>query len=188
MRALFIVLAALLVVQERRTAFADDPFAFFQPTAVLNDDARHRLDRGDVLVEALPAGNGELAILAAVHVNADGSRLAAWVSAVAQMLRSPLVPAIARFSDPPGLGDLDSLVLDDDDLNAIRRCRPGDCGLRLSDAEITILHDSTEAASGNWRAAAQNTGSASSPPSRYARTRSRTTCRNVICGGPGTAG
>jgi hypothetical protein len=51
-----------------------------------------------------------------------------------------MVKQIARFSDPPVLEDLQALTLDDDDVNDIRHCRPGDCGLKLSADEITRLH------------------------------------------------
>lgn len=54
--------------------------------------------------------------------------------------------AIRRFSDPPVLEDLEGLVLDRSDLDAIRRCRPGDCDIRLGGAEIQSLQDAAGAA------------------------------------------
>jgi hypothetical protein len=42
---------------------------------------------------------------------------------------------IGRFSDPPQVDDLAALTLDDEDFDA-RRCRVGDCSIRLSAADI----------------------------------------------------
>src|SRR5205085_2147565 len=45
------------------------------------------------------------------------------------------VVAIGRFSDPPKLEDLNSLTVDDDDLDA-KRCRVGNCSVRLPAGDI----------------------------------------------------
>ena len=44
-----------------------------------------------------------------------------------------------RFDDPPALENLARLSLDAGDLDRLRRCRPGDCRLNLSDHEISAV-------------------------------------------------
>ena len=141
---------ASIAAQERA-----DPFAFFQPSVVVTGDERARLDRGDAIVRVLPAESAEVAVFAAVRVDADGDRLAAWIRDIAALKKSPFVKAIARFSDPPRLEDLEALALDDEDLEAIRRCRPGSCQLKLGAAEIASLQEAIRAAPDSWKATLQ---------------------------------
>lgn len=49
------------------------------------------------------------------------------------------VAQIGRFSDPPVLADLAALSLDDGDLEALRRCRVGACGVKLTPAMLGRL-------------------------------------------------
>jgi hypothetical protein len=46
---------------------------------------------------------------------------------------------IGRFSEPPRAEDLASLTLEPDDLEDIQDCRPGDCGIKLSDTAMAAF-------------------------------------------------
>jgi hypothetical protein len=135
---------------------AVDPFAFFRPSIVVTSAERARLDQGDSVVRVLPASDDEVAIFAAVAVKVDGDRLVGWVQQIEQLKKSPVVSAIGRFSDPPVFGDLAGLELDDADLDDIRRCRPGDCGLKLSAPEIRWLDTPGAGLRETWRQEAQD--------------------------------
>jgi hypothetical protein len=87
-----------------------------------------------------------------VPVAIGPDRLVAWVRAVEQFNRGRHITAIGRFSDPPRLEDLASLVLPDGDLEALRACRPGDCLVKLSDSEIVKLRQAATS-SGDWKRA-----------------------------------
>lgn len=63
--------------------------------------------------------------------------------------------SFVRFSDPPRIEDLDRLVLDTGDLDDVRRCRPGDCGLKLAADEIRQLRQTVAANEANWQLAVQ---------------------------------
>jgi hypothetical protein len=116
-----------------------EPFGFFKPIVFLSDGERARLDRGEAIVKMLPHADRELAIFSAARIGVDGDRLAAWVHQIADLKRSRHVTAIRRFSDPPRLSDVADLTLDDADLEALRRCRPGSCGVKLSEGEMASL-------------------------------------------------
>jgi hypothetical protein len=47
------------------------------------------------------------------------------------------------------------LTLDDSDLEAVRECRPGHCGLKLSSVEIRMLRSAAAAAGAEWKPALQ---------------------------------
>jgi hypothetical protein len=69
-----------------------------------------------------------------------------------ELLReNPYVIATQRFSAPPRLMDLDRLTLEEEDLQDIRRCSPGRCGVKLSANEIRELKAIVGASGANWR-------------------------------------
>ena len=133
------VVIACLALHVVLAAQAADPFTFFRPSVVMSLDDRRRLDEGESVARVLPGQDREVAIFAAVPVDADGDRLIPWARNIAALKKSSFVLAIGRFSDPPRLEDLGGLALEDDDLDDLRACRPTDCGLKLTAAEIAQL-------------------------------------------------
>jgi len=116
-----------------------DPFAFFRPSVTIAASERARLDRGDSLTRVLQANGLQVAVLAAVAGSIDGDRLVAWERRVEDLKKNKYVLAIGRFSDPPRIEDLAGLALDSSDVEAIKSCRPGRCGLKLSAVEMAQL-------------------------------------------------
>jgi hypothetical protein len=132
-----------------------DPFAFLAEVAPVAPDERARLDQGEVVVNVVPADGRSVAVLAAARVTFDAERLIAWIRRIDALKRGAYVDAIERFSDPPRLEDVASLTLDDRDLEDIRRCRPGSCGVKLSASEIDRLRRIASDAGPAWRQAVQ---------------------------------
>jgi hypothetical protein len=132
-----------------------DPFQFLAPSVVVSAGDRERIDRDEVLARVLSGKSGQLAVFVATRLNAPPDALVAWMRAIAELKRSKFVLAIGRFSDMPRVADLDDLTLDQGDLDAIQRCRPGDCGLKLSSEEIESLTAAVTAAGVEWRDAVQ---------------------------------
>jgi hypothetical protein len=148
----FLALQAVLAAP----AAVSDPFAFFRPSVVVTIDERRRLELGEPVARILPGREREVAVFAALRVDIDGDRLIAWMRRIADLKKSPYVLAIGRFSDPPGIADLAGLTLDDEDLSDIRRCRPGDCGLKLTGAEMDRLRYTLAGAGAGWKPALQD--------------------------------
>jgi hypothetical protein len=90
---------------------------------------------------------GEIAIAGAVRVEVPREYFLARIRDIADFKRDNAVLELGVFSDPPQLADLDPLTLSDDDLHALRRCRPGHCDLKLSAEAMSRLDGSVE-----WRA------------------------------------
>ena len=131
-----VVLAVVWEVSARSEAVRSDPFEFLKPTVIVTAAERQRLDRNQVLARMLPGSNGQLAVFVATRLDAAPDALVAWTRAIAELKRSKYVLAIGRFSEPPKLSDLDALTLEPSEVDAIRRCRLGSCGLKLSAADI----------------------------------------------------
>jgi hypothetical protein len=134
-------------------AAGPDPFEFFRPAVVVTDGERRQLARGDPIARVVPAQHREVMVFAAVPVKIGPDRLVAWMRRVAAFKKSPYVLAIQRFSDPPRIEDLAALNLDHEDLEAIRDCRPGDCGLKLAGAEMEMLRRAATGAGADWKPA-----------------------------------
>ena len=128
-----------------------DPFAFFRPAVNVSPKERQAIDKGEALVTVLPGQDREMAVFAALPVHVDGDRLVAWVRQIAELKKSSYVLSIGRFSAPPRIEDLDGLELDDEDLEAARQCRPGDCGLKLSAPEIAQLQQTVAGTQSEWK-------------------------------------
>lgn len=133
-----------------------DPFAFFRPSIAVSADDRRELDRGQSIARVVRGTDREVGVFAAVQVSIDGDRLVAWVRQIAELKKSTYVLAIGRFSDPPRVEDLNGLTLDDEDLSAIRRCRPGDCDLKLAGAEMNVLRQTLAKSGDDWKPALQD--------------------------------
>ena len=150
------MLVSFLALQVAAAAADVDPFAFFKPSVTITADDRRQLDRGEPIAHVLPGKDLEVAVFAAVPVDVDGDRLVTWVRRIEELKKSSYVLAIARFSDRPRLEDLAGVALDDEELSDVRKCRPGDCALKLSASEMTALQEAAARAAGNWKLAVQH--------------------------------
>lgn len=137
-------------------AASGDPFAFFTPTAIVTGDDLGQLNRGEPIARILPAKGLEVAIFAAVPVNIDGNRLLSWMRQIEALKKSAYVLAIGRFSNPPRIEDVAGLSIDDEDLSAIRACRPRSCAVKLSADEMTDLQKAATESAGDWKAPVQD--------------------------------
>ncbi|MGE0703172.1 MAG: hypothetical protein AB7P22_04460 [Vicinamibacterales bacterium] len=148
---------ALVMAGGILAAQSQDPFAFYAPSLDLTARDREQLEAGDAIVKMLPYGERELAIFSAVQTDVTGDRLAGWVRSIEELKRSPSVPAIGRFSEPPRLQDLDGMVLEREDLDALHDCRPGSCDVKLSGREIEDLQRAIQTGGTSWEESAQQT-------------------------------
>lgn len=102
------------------------------------EDVRE-LYAGHILSRTLPAERSEIAVLVAGVID---TRPATFMDAVMHpegLWRAPGTARVGRFSDPPRLADLAGFTLPTDDVDAIRRCVPGNCAVKLTATEIRRL-------------------------------------------------
>jgi len=90
---------------------AAQPFSFFHPVVELATDDVARIRSGHVVTRAIRSSEDDLAVLAAGSLKTTPDAFIDRVTDIVQMRKSRVVPAIARFSNPPTIDDLAALTL-----------------------------------------------------------------------------
>jgi hypothetical protein len=125
-------------------------------TGVVDPGERARVESGGVAFVVLPARGRDLAVFGVTRTVAGDARLVAWTRVLDRRLdHDRYTLAIGRFSDRPQLSDVGALALEDEDLNDLRKCRPRDCGVKLSAAEMQEIRAAAAAAGDAWKPATQ---------------------------------
>ncbi|HYI14844.1 MAG TPA: hypothetical protein VEX37_05610 [Thermomicrobiales bacterium] len=110
---------------------------------------------GEAMVDTVREPGIDLGVAGVVRTTSDAERLFAWFREIELFQRGTYVPALARFSDPPHIGDLAALVLDETELDELKDCQPGHCDMKLAESEISQIRTRIDAAGRGWREAVQ---------------------------------
>jgi hypothetical protein len=95
------------------------------------------LAKGAVLVRTQPtADSRDVAVAGAIRIGISPSAFRDRFRDITNFKKSEVVLQIGRFSDPPQPSDLEPLTFGDDDVKALRHCRPGDCAIKLDVKDI----------------------------------------------------
>jgi hypothetical protein len=130
-----ILAAVLMAAVAPRPAAAEDTAVrtFLRRTIGLTDAQVAEIDAGRVVTRQLPsADKPEMAAFGAVRVAAKKDAYLDRLRDVARFRNGPSTIQIGRFHTPPVIADLDGLTLEDGDFDAARKCKPGDCDLKLA--------------------------------------------------------
>jgi hypothetical protein len=125
-----------------------EPHEFLRTVAGFSASELAALEGGAPVAKALDTDRREVAIVGAVRVKAPRERLFDQYRNVAGLRRSQVFMEVGTFSSTPRVEDLRGLTFEDYDLDTIRECKPGDCGVRLpAESMARFQHDV------NWHAA-----------------------------------
>lgn len=127
----------------------DRALGFLDPEIRITPQEKRELGDNRMIARVVPSPNDEVVVIGVTPVDVSASRLLHASGNIARLRRAPQVLAIGLLSTPPQASDLDALALDDEDLDSLRKCRPGDCDVKLADAEIRALRAAAEGA--GWR-------------------------------------
>src|SRR5262245_20152543 len=101
---------------------------------------RTRLLDGAPVVKLLPSDPArEVAVFGAVWINGAPGEYVRLVRDIEQFERGGAFLVTKRISDPPQLTDFSALKLPQEDLNALRTCRVGDCEIKLGESTLQRL-------------------------------------------------
>ena len=109
---------------------------FFREYVGLNNDQIAEIRGGKAVARILESRTpDEVFVFGAVYVQSTPEDYLRLASDVDLLRKLPNYLAIQKFSDPPRLSDLDGLTLEADDIQQLKKCKPGHCEVQLpSDA------------------------------------------------------
>ncbi|HEY7055909.1 MAG TPA: hypothetical protein VH458_05260 [Vicinamibacterales bacterium] len=120
--------------------------------AGLTDAEMSRVATGGVVAKSLPSPeHRETAVAGAIRIGVPVDFFVRRFRDIVAFKRSEMVLQIGRFSDSPTAEDLRGLTFDPADLDALRRCRVGSCGLKLSAEAIERFRTGVDWNAANWR-------------------------------------
>ena len=146
------VIAGLLSLTAQSPAGSLEPDA--DASVYFTTEQQEALRAGRPVVRVLKSRGNEVAMAAAVRTSTSRERMIAWAREIEALHAGPFTPASGRFSSPPRIEDLGGLSLSAEDLEDLRECRPGACGMKLSSSEMQSIREALETTAGDWRAAA----------------------------------
>jgi hypothetical protein len=146
---LALVVAAPLPLDSRQGAtFPPRLERYLAGTVKLTPLERQRLFNGDVVTRLLPADETkEVAILGAVWINAPMRRYLDAIANIESFETGAGFKVTRRISSPPTPDDFRALRIPDQDVQDLRRCRVGDCEVKVAASALTRLHSEV-----NWSA------------------------------------
>ena len=78
----------------------------------------------------------EIAVFGAVFVDAKPEEYVKFALDMDRLRRLPSYLGAGRLNDPPQLSDLEGFALEPEDVQNLRACRPGKCGVQLPAAAM----------------------------------------------------
>ena len=145
--------AAAPLVTAQGGAFPARLDSYLTAGVKLSRSERQRLLKGQPLTKLLDAdASKEVAVFGAVWVNASVRRYVEAVSDIETFERGGGFKVTKRISAPPRLDDFSALRLPDEDLDDLRRCRVGDCEVKLGEPALTRFRSEIDWNAPNARA------------------------------------
>ena len=149
-----LVAAATLVrptlISQVRWSPPAEPHTFLRAAAGFSPADLAQLDRGEPLARVLDTDKREVAVVGAVRIAASEARLFERYRDISSF-KSGVVLELGRFGTPPTPADLRGLDFENYDLETIRVCKPGDCGVRLSTANMERFARDVNWTAPGWR-------------------------------------
>jgi len=155
MKQTVIQIAALLLVMEATPlpGFSQsnpDLHTFFQQSIGLNQDQIAAIRNGQPVAKAMPSRTpDEVFLLGAVYIHAAPEVYLLFAHDFDRLRKLPSYLALGVFSNPPQPSDLKDFSFDDDDIQALKDCKPGDCLIQMPASSIEELHRSIDWSASN---------------------------------------
>jgi hypothetical protein len=89
----------------------------------------------------------EIYLFGAIYINAKPESYLALSRDLNEFRKSPDILAVAKFNDPPQLSDLNNFGFAADEVQALKKCKPGNCPIQIPAESLAALQQSV-----NWSA------------------------------------
>jgi hypothetical protein len=118
---------------------------YFRDYIGLADDQIKAIRSGQAITKTLPSRTpAEIFVFDAVYINAKADAYANFSTDFDRLGEVSGYLAIRRFSTPPQPADLDGFTFDADEINSLRKCRPGDCEIQMPESSMRDIRQSID--------------------------------------------
>jgi len=136
-RSLLPLSSILLAVSVGAQSIPDQPRSFLSRHAAFSTRDFEDLNRQRPVAKILDTKHSkEVAPIGVIRVDVPEDYFLTRFRDIENFKKSDEVLQIGKFSRPPQAKDLDRMTLDADDLESLKKCRPGDCGMKLPAAFV----------------------------------------------------
>ena len=144
----FILTTLWLIVTTAAAGFPQselDLRKFFRQDLGLTEDQIADIRKGKAVVNALPSRTpAEVFLFGAIYIHAAPEKYLQFERDFDRRRELPAYWALVVFSNPPQLSDLKNFAFDSDEIQALKKCTPGDCQLQLPASSIEDFHRSID--------------------------------------------
>jgi len=133
---MILIVAAVLPVS------AQDPklMKFFQDSVALTPDQIAAIRSGQPVAKNLPSRTpAEVFLFGAIYIHATPESYLKFAQDFDRLRKLPNYLAVGVFSNPPQASDLKDFSFDNDDIKALKNCKPGDCLIQMPTNSIEAL-------------------------------------------------
>jgi hypothetical protein len=133
-RSVFLLLACAIACHSQDTG---QLYTFFKQNIGLNDSEIAGIEHGKAVAKVLHSPTpSEVFVFGAVLIKAQPSAYVQLAGDLDRLKSLPNYLAIQRFSDPPQVSDLRGFGIDADDVDDLKKCKPGNCEVQLPVEDI----------------------------------------------------
>ena len=118
---------------------------FFQDGVALTPDQIAAIRSGQPVAKNLPSrAPAEVFLFGAIYIHATPESYLKFAQDFDRLRKLPNYLALGVFSNPPQSSDLKDFSFDDDDIKALKNCKPGDCLIQMPNSSIEALQSSID--------------------------------------------
>jgi hypothetical protein len=128
-------------------ASAQDPklMKFFQDSVALTPDQIAAIRSGQPVAKNLPSRvPAEVFLFGAIYIHATPESYLKFAQDFDRLRKLPDYLALGVFGNPPRASDLKGFSFDNDDIKALKDCKPGDCLIQMPASSIEALQSSID--------------------------------------------
>ena len=140
-----LVLVIAAVPTPTRSQSNPDLENFFRENIGLDSNQIALINHGRPIAKALRSRTpAEVFLFGAVYIRATPESYLNYATDFDRMRKLPNYLALGILSSPPQLSDLDGFSFDSDDLEELKKCKPGDCLIQMPTTSIEELRQSID--------------------------------------------
>jgi hypothetical protein len=145
---IFSYVLALLILAQLASSAQPQPnevSRFFREDIGLNSEQIAQINNGQPVAETLRSRKAaEVFLFGAVYIHATPESYLNYATDFTRIRKLPNSLAFGVFSNPPTLSDLKGFSFDNDDLEALKKCEPGNCLIQMPATSIEELQQSID--------------------------------------------